>query len=311
MASKSDLGSEKKEEILAKAQKRVWFHAIQLGDRRTAGRFPEGQPQNTTLYGVMDLLKDVDVSGKRCLDIGTVNGITAFNMASRGGSVVATDIFPQKDPGFALVQEYLELEVDYRTEVDFSNILDKLPKHSFDVVVCAGVLYHMLNPFDSILKCRSLLKRDGILVFESAFLPDAEGAYLDFNPMTQSMKEIYTYWMPSEGAMFGMLRFAGFNILATRTVRHPDRIAFICTNGDLDQVSDRTDIMKRLHETGIQDPTFPAPPPESSASSAKFTGELSNTTINWRSYTPDFFPHPNKDVLPLGKTVWLSEGGNF
>ncbi len=301
----------RKKQIYQEAAKEPWFHAIQLGDHRTSGRFPEGTQQNRTLFGVMDLLKDIDVNGLRCLDIGTASGISAFNMASRGGDVVATDIYPQKSKGFSLAQEYHGLDIDYRHGTDFSNILEKLEKHSFDVVVCAGVLYHMLNPFDSVLKCRELLKRDGLLVFESAYLSNLKGAYLDFNPVTESIKEIYTYWMPSKGALLGMLRFAGFNVLGVRVVLSPDRVAFVCSSGDFDQVSHRSEMMKRLHEAGIQDPTFPSQLPPTPVSKSRFTGRAGDAVIDWSTYVPDFFPHPGNDLPPLGKSPWLSTNHNF
>ena len=302
---------EQKQQILDAALKEKWFHAIQLGESQTSGRFPEGTPQNRTLYGVMDLLSHVSVDGMRCLDIGTVNGITAFNISSRGGDVVATDIYPVKNKGFALAEEFLDLKVDYCPSVDFSNILEVLPKHSFDVVVCAGVLYHMLNPFDSILKCRALLKRGGILIFESAFLAGSTGAYLNFNPVTESIKEVYTYWMPTKGALLGMLRFTGFDVRAIRTILNPDRIAFLCVSSDFDAISHRSDMMKRLHDTGIQDPIFPDSPPEMPISKANFTGKLGDQTIDWATYTPDFFPHPVDNLHSLGRTVWMSKNKNF
>ena len=88
-----------REALLRQAEAINWFHAIDFGDCQSPGRFKPGTPQNRTLFGVMDMLDRIDLTGLNCLDIGTADGLIAFNMANRGAArVVATDV-PQK--GFA------------------------------------------------------------------------------------------------------------------------------------------------------------------------------------------------------------------
>lgn len=299
-----------RKELLDRAAKMRWFHALDFGDCQTAGRFPEGTPQNRTLYGVMDLLKNVNVSGLDCLDIGTAHGVCAFNMASRGGRVVATDI-NESSPPFEVAQQVLGLDVDYRARTNFDNIVGVLGSHRFDVIVCAGVLYHMLNPFDSILKCRRLLKPNGILVFETAYDPEAHGAVIDFNPQSGKLKEVYTYWVPSRDAVLGMLRFTGFNIYAVRTTLKPSRIAAVAQSVALEAVAERTDMMARLHDAGVQDPTFPGQPPIAPLSPAQYSGPHDDVTIDWNTYRPDFYPHPSGNKPTLGSTTWRAKDRNF
>jgi 2-polyprenyl-3-methyl-5-hydroxy-6-metoxy-1,4-benzoquinol methylase len=300
-----------RQEKLDRAAKMKWFHALDFGDCQSSGRFPEGTPQNRTLYGVMDLLKDVDVAGKQCLDVGTAHGICAFNMASRGGIVTATDIFESASPPFLLARDLLNLEVDYRAGTSFDNILSVLGEHRYDVMVCAGVLYHMLNPFDSILKARKLLKPKGIFVLETAYDPSVKGATIDFNAVSGRLKEVYTYWIPSESAVLGMMRFAGFDVMSVRTIQKPDRIAVIAENVSILEVRDRTDMMIRLHETSVQDPSFPAALPKIEPANVKYTGPRDRVALDWSVYKPDFYPHPMAPKRVLGKTTWRATARNF
>jgi 2-polyprenyl-3-methyl-5-hydroxy-6-metoxy-1,4-benzoquinol methylase len=87
-------------------------------------------------------------------------------MAMRGARrVVATDVTPEGRPAFHTAHELSGLDVELVPGTSFESIIDKLGEHAFDVVVCAGVMYHMLNPFDCIVKARKLLKRDGLFLF--------------------------------------------------------------------------------------------------------------------------------------------------
>jgi ribosomal protein L11 methylase PrmA len=65
-----------------------WFHSIDFGDGNISeGRFPTGTPPNYTLFGVFEFLKDIDLRGMQCLDIGTMDGITAFTLKRRGAAL--------------------------------------------------------------------------------------------------------------------------------------------------------------------------------------------------------------------------------
>jgi 2-polyprenyl-3-methyl-5-hydroxy-6-metoxy-1,4-benzoquinol methylase len=296
---------------LDRAANMKWFHALDFGDCQSAGRFPEGTPQNVTLYGVMDLLPHVEIHGKKCVDVGTAHGLCAFNMASRGGSVVATDVFDGGSKPFNVARDLLGLDVDYRSNVHFGNILDEVGQHRFDVMVCAGVMYHMLNPFDCVLKARKLLKPNGILVLETAFLHGKPGAYIDFNPVSAATKEIYTYWTPTKDSVLGMLRLTGFDVLAVRTIKKPDRIAVVARSVPVDQVRDRPEITRRLHDAGIWDPVFPEIETDAPEATVAYTGPTDDLDLDWRSFTPDFYPHPSTPKPVLGRTTWMAEKRNY
>src|SRR5262245_48163634 len=79
------------DEFRSEMEKIDWFHAIDFGGFQSRGRFAKGV-QNKTLLGVFDLMNGLDLTGRDCLDIGTVDGLTAFGMKAKGARrVVATD----------------------------------------------------------------------------------------------------------------------------------------------------------------------------------------------------------------------------
>jgi 2-polyprenyl-3-methyl-5-hydroxy-6-metoxy-1,4-benzoquinol methylase len=280
--------------LLSEAAEIDWFHAIDFGDYQTPGRFTPGTPQNRTLFGIMDMLGNIELGGLDCLDVGTADGLVAFNMAMRGAKrVVATDLPPKGRPSFNTARELLDVDVELVPETTFDNIIDKLGEHTFDVVVCAGVMYHMLNPFDCILKSRRLLKRDGLLLFQTRFHPEDSDATLDFNPVSGRLDALNVYWVPSRSAIDGMLALGGFQLLAVRTGTKHQFISTLSANVDLAEITQAPDLVVRQHESGIRFPEFTSVLPEE-RSAAHYDGLQNEAIIDDLTYEPDFPPHPTQ-----------------
>ena len=304
-------GSAPSSVLRERAGKMRWFHALDLGDFQTSGRFPLGTPQNRTLYPVIDLLGHVDVKGLDCLDIGTAHGLIAFGLTFRGARrVTATDVTDEVSPPWALAQLALGVDVEYVTQTTFENILERLAGRQFDIIVCAGVFYHMLNPYDAILKCRRLLRPNGLLFLESAYIPEESRPIMDFNAASGAKKEIYTYWVPSRAALLGMLRLAGFDPLAQRSLTKPDRLAIVARNTIWTEVRGRSEICRRMHEIGLQAASVSAVP-EGVPSAAVYNGPQDQVELDWAHYEPDWPTHPKKMDDVVGKTTWMSTNHNY
>ena len=86
---------------------------------------------------------------------------------------------------------------------------------AFDVVVLAGVLYHVPNPLETLSICRSLLRQGGVLLLETVFDPTSQRSTLLFNLDTQPppCNEHSTYFLASDEALKGMLRFNAFDVV--------------------------------------------------------------------------------------------------
>src|SRR5215831_5581680 len=175
--------------ILEEMKSHKWFHAIDAGGGLvTCGRFPPGKPQNQTLFSVFDFLKDIDVAGMDCLDIGATDGLVAFGLERLGAkSVVATDRYA--GIGFTGLHSYLNSRVEHIVPVEISNLQEAMGNRRFDLIVCAGVIYHMLNPLSALMACRALLRPGGLLIVETAMTWKSKDPVLYLNSEGQELPE--------------------------------------------------------------------------------------------------------------------------
>lgn len=290
--------------------KHEWFHAMELGDGVvTCGRFPPGQPQNQTLYSVMDLLSGIDVRGMDCLDIGATDGLISFGLEKLGArSVVATDRFA--GDGFATVHQLLDSKVELHTRVEISTIDKVLEGRQFDLIICAGVIYHMLNPLSAIMACRGLLKPGGLLIVETAMSWLSDRAVMVLNSEEQLSMESSTYWMPTPKALSGMVRLCHFEVLGGRWQEDIGRGAVLGR-----AVSSRTPapganaLVRAMHKVGLfdfgfQDTLLKAE--NAPASSIAYNGKGGEVMMQTANYKPDFplhahIPDPERAI---GRRDW-------
>ncbi|HVM82621.1 MAG TPA: DUF1698 domain-containing protein [Candidatus Binatia bacterium] len=289
-----------------------WFHSIDLGDFATSGRFPAGSPQNATLFGFMDLVRGIDLHGMTVLDIGTVDGIASFGMKSLGAAEVhATDSVDKTT--FRMVRDILNLDVQYHPNIQFKDFGSEFAPGSFDLILCAGVFYHMLNPVSSFLECRKIIKDGGLLIMESPYYPDDERAAIFINSETEMLEEAYTYSIPTKAALIGLMKLVGFNVLATRILGGFNRITVLGQAVAPAEVQGRSKLLRRIHEVDFCDREFRIkdhlPPPVTSR--IRFTGQPGEAVINSKSFVSTFPYHPVGSVRTVGTTLWSTSQGNF
>ena len=123
-----------------------WFHAVDFGGGLVSkGRLGPGVPPNYTLYGVLELMAGLELEGASVVDVGTMDGIVAFGAKARGAArVIATDLARRET--FEAGRAYLGLDIDYRVPVQALDLPSVLGDEKADVIVMAGVLYHVLDP---------------------------------------------------------------------------------------------------------------------------------------------------------------------
>jgi 2-polyprenyl-3-methyl-5-hydroxy-6-metoxy-1,4-benzoquinol methylase len=200
-------------EDLKEISERRWFHSIDFGGHQSSGRFPRDTPTNITLFGVMSMLSNFDWNtGDSVLDIGTYDELIAFGMAKLGPNhkIVATEYIG--NTGFKLAERVLGISgrIEYLSNVQLSNLESNLPHLKFDLIVCAGVLYHLLSPMELFCTCRRLSKVDGFLLIETPVLVGESSPVIRFNGIDPVFREPYTYFVPSATAVRGMAMLAGF-----------------------------------------------------------------------------------------------------
>ncbi len=159
-----------------------------------------------------------NLQGKRILDVGTMDGVYAYECEKRGAEVVAIDNLNrmQRPDEIALsVQWNLAFETAKEildSKVKFLNIdahdLNPFIIGKFDIVLYLGILYHLENPIKA-LKAAASVCRGEIII-------ETECLWKYFNmPVLQYCQGRYnsdpTNWfIPNKTALFSMLLDAGF-----------------------------------------------------------------------------------------------------
>jgi len=111
-----------------------------------------------------------ELSGLRALDIGAWDGPFTFELEKRGAQVTALDI---QDPDITVFNAVKEIKNSSANYVRGS-VYDAVPETLgiYDVVLFAGVYYHLKNPVLALQRIRRLLTDGGALFIEGASTTD-------------------------------------------------------------------------------------------------------------------------------------------
>lgn len=105
-----------------------------------------------------------DLSGLRVLDIGSWDGMYAFELEARGAEVVAADIQDPDRTAFNTARRILGSRVEYVRASVYE--LVNLFEGPFDMVVFFGVFYHLKHPLLAFEQLNGMLRGGGALYFE-------------------------------------------------------------------------------------------------------------------------------------------------
>jgi tRNA (mo5U34)-methyltransferase len=236
-----------------------WYHAIDLGNGIVTPGAMHFEPVWDNIRRARQAL---DYSGRRVLDLGSMEGMWAFEAERLGAeSVVATDCYYEEDGGFGnplerflLCRAALGSEVIPYYNVSPYRLWERLDlflhqrardrpaaDHRFDIVQHLGLLYHLRDPLLSLSQSRSVLKTGGRLLIETVVVADESSSYLLFNGVPPERLRIYqgitTWWAPTVTCLLEMLRASLFRPLPeTMTTTPPyqegehslQRAALIC-----------------------------------------------------------------------------------
>lgn len=201
----------------------TWYHSIDLGDGVvTPGMFDHRA-------AVERYLLPQDLSGLRCLDVGTMDGFWAFAMERRGAAeVVAVDVedpealdWPPslrerivktldetKADRFELVRKALGSSV--RRQI--CSVYDLGPEIGrFDLVFCGDLLVHLKDPATAVQRIRSVTTHSAIVANPvKEHFPYRRRPLAQFDGIAE-----FEWWLPNLAALERLMTSAGFVRLQT------------------------------------------------------------------------------------------------
>jgi len=218
-----------------------WRHTIKLPfGLATPGRI------GSDLIRRLNLPKDM--SGKTLLDIGTFDGLCAFEAESRNASrVLAIDTWHGEgtdDPewwlqlhtgglGFRIAKKILNSKVESKELSVY--VLDPKRLGKFDYVLMCGLLYHLRDPITAIERALSVTK--GVLVIESALI-SIKNIDLPIVVFTKKLnREVHpsNWWEFSQSAVEDICYTAGASRVVVENIFwYPSTRRYIRVKGTID-----------------------------------------------------------------------------
>ena len=205
-----------------------WYYNIELSD----GEFTDGVARKN-LALTRKLLRNVDVRGKRCLDIGTAEAVIPVLLKRAGASdVVAYDLVNSSSK-VNLIKETYKVDFEYIHSLSLPDLQAELMKRDadkfFDLVVFSVVLNHLVNPLGVLALVKSFCKLGGLLLLETRTVHDSE-AKMIFN---MDGRFGYEFFLVTTGWLDSALRMVGLEPLSvlyngSLSLNKPSRTAILC-----------------------------------------------------------------------------------
>lgn len=167
-----------KDEVARRIWDYNWYHVLDLGH----GLHTPGMHVNVpSQEKVLEAIRRLDLKGKRVLDIGCRDGLFSFE-AEKCGAAEIIGIDNDLSPGAV---ELAIPALGSKVQMKQVNLLDMTHEAfgRFDVILFAGVLYHLRYPFEGMRVVRDLLVDGGRVVIETGIFADANRHALLYCPI--------------------------------------------------------------------------------------------------------------------------------
>jgi tRNA (mo5U34)-methyltransferase len=145
-----------------------WYHEFEFpGGLRASSRTADVADHRRVWAHIRGELDKIDFAGKTVLDLGCWDGYWSFYAEKRGAKrVLATDDSSQNwagNEGLHLAKELLGSSVEIRTDV---SVYDLTGLDRFDIVLCLGIYYHLIDPLYAFAQVRHCCHEGSIACFE-------------------------------------------------------------------------------------------------------------------------------------------------
>jgi tRNA (mo5U34)-methyltransferase len=208
-----------------------WYQRIYLGHGIYSLETGGHPAYHEVVWDRFKLAFPDELRGASVLDVGCNAGYFAMQMKMRAaGRVLGIDSMEHFLKQAAACKQIWNLDIDYRM-MDAHQLADI--REEFDIVVFAGVLYHLKNPLH-VLEEVGRISRDAILVESEVVADDPRNCvYVRQGPpnsirITPCQKGIMKFierdelhgdgtnwWVPDAECVLAMLRTAGFKYFST------------------------------------------------------------------------------------------------
>ncbi len=167
--------------LIDKVRALKWYHKIDLGN----GFVTPGYDFDPIWDRIRQEMDKVDYSNKVVLDLGSWDGMWAFEAEKRGAKEVwASDILslrPVSGNGpetLYLAREILGSQIKFQAASVYDcDAVFGLKR--FDIVQCFGIVYHLRYPLLGLAKIRKVLKDQGLLLLETAVILDSDESVIE------------------------------------------------------------------------------------------------------------------------------------
>ena len=198
-----------------------WYYSAELMPGLiTRGQFPDSIPLLPRI-----LLRNCDLRGTTCLDLGSMEGLMPVLMCRRGAkAVLATDAVDHCREKMAALRYYYKANFKFQRiglMYDLANKLRKSGRLSFDVINLSGVLYHVFSPLMVLASVRPLLKRNGLMIVSTNVVADSSFT-MQFNNAGRLQEETNTFWYMSVPTLDYILRYLKLAPIDCLYISHRD-----------------------------------------------------------------------------------------
>lgn len=193
-------------EELAEAAQYGWGHTIRFGPFTMPGLLGE---KYLSLAGAFDEQGwwPTDLSGLAVADVGCFTGGLSALLAARGAErVAAVDELPEHLQQAALIAESFGLDAVETHEASLYDLRERVGDEGFDLVLCAGVLYHLSDMLVGLIELQRLLKPGGSLLLETNAVENFTHSYANYGRYFGGM-----WWQPTALCIQDMAEHAGFD----------------------------------------------------------------------------------------------------
>jgi|LakMenEpi03Aug12_release.lakeMendotaPanAssembly.Ray.scaffolds.fasta_scaffold01323_50 SAM-dependent methyltransferase len=206
--------------ILKALENYKFYHTIPLNERISTPGVPSFIKLHSPIYRQMGR---VNFSGKRVLDIGCRDGLFAFEAERRGAAEI-------KGIDSCLSIGAVEFLIPFfksKVIIQEKGLFDLHPETDgvFDIIMFAGVLYHLRYPFNALKIISDLLKPGGTLILETGIFADFDmHALLHCPSQNESPYDTSSVSFFNRKGMIDSLASFGLKVEETDYINESDRI---------------------------------------------------------------------------------------